>query len=242
MLTDYHSHLLPGIDDGAENIAASIDMLAMWKAQHVERVFATPHYHSHRESVEKFLARRNKAFDLLSSGNAVPQIFLGAEVQIEKGISESEQMNLLTLAGSQYILLEFPYAPYKEWMLTEICNLIYRFHLIPLIAHIERYLIWYSNEDMERVLSLPEAILQVNCEAMLKRKTQKFALELITAGYPVLFGSDAHNTGDRSPNVEIAYRTLKSKLKKTEYAAFMELNEDLSKQIIPEVRNKEMVQ
>jgi protein-tyrosine phosphatase len=215
------------MDDGPGYIAASIDMLAMWKAQHVDRIIATPHYHPHRESVENFLTRRNTAFGLLSSGNAVPQILLGAEIRIEKGISEFEKMDLLTLAGSQYILLEFPYAPYKEWMLTEVCNLVYRFHLILVLAHMERYINWYSKEDMERVLSLPEAILQINCEAMLKRKTLKFALELITADYPVLFGSDAHNTTDRPPNIEMAYRTLQSKLSKTDFAAFLELNEKL---------------
>ena len=228
MLTDYHSHFLPAMDDGPEDAWMSIEMLGMWKAQGVDRVIATPHFYPHRESIESFLSRRESAFDSLGMVIRSPRTGQGAEVRVEKGISEVERMRELTLAGSRYILLELPYAPFKEWMTAEIYNLKYNFGLIPVIAHIDRYTQWYAKDDMSQVLSVQGAVLQINNEALFKRSTRKFALKIIRGGLPVIFGSDAHNTGERPPNVEAAWKILRSNLKETEYLALVQMNESLA--------------
>lgn len=58
MLTDYHCHILPKMDDGSESVEMSIKMLEMMKLQGVDRIIATPHFYAHRErSVERFLER-----------------------------------------------------------------------------------------------------------------------------------------------------------------------------------------
>ena len=57
--TDYHCHILPGIDDGAENAAASVKMIALLHEQGVRRIVATPHFYAHREnSVKEYLEKR----------------------------------------------------------------------------------------------------------------------------------------------------------------------------------------
>ena len=125
------------------------------------------------------------------------------------------------------MLMELPYAPYKEWMINEIYNLSYNYKLVPVIAHVERYLQWYSSEQIEQVLSIQEAILQINHEALFEKKTQRFTLELIRGGFPVIFGSDAHNTSERPPNIREAYKWLKGKLKRHEYHDLIMLNSGL---------------
>lgn len=49
MLTEYHCHILPGIDDGSDSVETSLQMVEMMKAQGVERICATPHFYAHRE-------------------------------------------------------------------------------------------------------------------------------------------------------------------------------------------------
>ena len=64
MLTDYHCHILPGIDDGAENTETSLKMIEMMKEQGVERIVSTSHFYPHREkSVADFIAKRQAAFN-----------------------------------------------------------------------------------------------------------------------------------------------------------------------------------
>ena len=64
MLTEYHCHVLPGLDDGSNSLGTSLAMLEMMKEQGVKRVIFTPHFYCHEEeSVESFLEKRQAAFD-----------------------------------------------------------------------------------------------------------------------------------------------------------------------------------
>jgi protein-tyrosine phosphatase len=209
------------MDDGPGDAAASREMLEMWRNQGVERIAASPHYVPHREPAKEFLARRAAAFKAVE-GACGPSILLGAEVRIEKGVCETEGLNGLALAGGKHILLELPYSPFKEWMLAEAYGVMHNFGLVPIFAHIDRYLSWYTRDDMARVLSMREAVLQINNDALFKMGTRKFAVGLIRGGFPIVFGSDAHNTADRPPNNKAAMKALRAKLKEPEYLALIE--------------------
>ena len=66
MLTEYHCHVLPSIDDGSDSVETSLAMLEVMKQQGVERVVFTPHFYAHREeSVESFIEKRAAAFDAI---------------------------------------------------------------------------------------------------------------------------------------------------------------------------------
>lgn len=49
MLTEYHCHILPGMDDGSDSVDTSLKMVEMLKTQGVGRLIATPHFYAHRE-------------------------------------------------------------------------------------------------------------------------------------------------------------------------------------------------
>ena len=48
-MTEYHCHILPGIDDGAKDVETSLEMIETMKSQGVDRIIATPHFYAHRE-------------------------------------------------------------------------------------------------------------------------------------------------------------------------------------------------
>ena len=88
LLTEYHCHILPGIDDGSDSVETSLQMVEMMKNQGVERICATPHFYAHREkSVAEYLKKRQAALEQIQGQTAVTDIHLGAEVAIEHGIS-----------------------------------------------------------------------------------------------------------------------------------------------------------
>lgn len=208
MLTDYHIHILPELDDGSKNIKMSIEMFRMLKDQGVERIVATPHFYAHREkSVDQFIEKRQRALDKISSYSQIP-ILLGAEVAIENKISEIKDIEKLAIQGTNLILLELPYREYKPWISEEIYNISAEHNLKIVIAHIHRYLRYYSKEQMQHILN-ENVIFQINNEAFNNFKERIFVRYLIKNNYPFVFGSDCHNITNRKPN----WNLLKKKCK-----------------------------
>lgn len=207
MITDAHIHLLPGIDDGSDSPETTANMMAMLKKQGVSQILATPHFYAHREgSVKKFLEKRNAAYEAI---DAPDNIRLGAEVAIEHGISKMDGIASLAYQNSDLILLEFPYTGYSSWMGEEVYNISAEYKLKPVIAHIHRYLDFYSKAQMEQILSM-KVIFQINNEAFSFFRQRRFVKRLIKEGYPVIFGSDSHNCDTRKPNWDVLKRKVKA--------------------------------
>ena len=212
MLTDYHCHALPGIDDGSVSPDMSVKMLTVMKSQGVERVVLTPHFYSHREmSVDDYLNRRSKAFGAISKKLPVKNVFLGAEVAIERGISELDGIKKLAIEGTKLILLELPYGDYARWMSEEIYNIACETGLTPVIAHVHRYTHWYSKEEMTEILDT-QAVFQVNAEAFEKMKSRRYVNKLIKNGIRPVFGSDAHNIDLRRPNFDLLKKKVSGEI------------------------------
>ena len=210
MLTDHHSHILPGIDDGSKNVDMSLEMIETLRDQGVERIVATSHFYAHREDgIKAYLNKRQHAYEkLMSAGPAIDNIILGAEVAIERGISELDGIEKLAFQGTDYILLEFPYTGFSDWMIEEVENISYNFKLTPIIAHLHRYLEDYSKDQLQAILSL-NAIIQFNNEAFETHAEKKFLKKVISDGHKVIFGSDTHNMKSRKPNFDLLLKKAK---------------------------------
>ena len=116
-MIDFHSHILPGIDDGSKDVAESLAMLSALKEQGVDTVVATPHFYANHHSVEEFLRRRQKAMDRLSAelSEGAPTIVLGAEVRYYEGISHLQNLESLCIGDSKLLLLEMPFYKWTEY-------------------------------------------------------------------------------------------------------------------------------
>lgn len=212
MLTDYHSHILPGIDDGARDEAMSLAMLDMLNQQGVQRVIATPHFYAHREhSVEQFLLKRQAAFERIKSASPMQNILLGAEVSVEYGISELKDIEKLAIQGTKLILLELPYRKYEEWMSEEIYHISAGYGLKVILAHIHRYCGYYNKSEMQSILKT-DAYFQINQDAFTHFKERNYAKSLIKQEYPIVFGSDCHNLTDRKPDWNIIRKGCKPEI------------------------------
>lgn len=210
MLTDFHCHCLPQMDDGAQSVEMSVLMLQKLRLQNVGKVIATPHYYPYKEDVASFLQRREVSYNCLlqqTENKSLPEVELGAEVQLSRGLSKQNLSGLCTESGT--ILLELPFRTFKTWMLEEIENITYQFSVTPIIAHIERYLPLYQKEDFKRLFSFEEAVWQVNNSAFFHLNSRFFVKKLIRRGYRIVPGSDAHNLSDRAPNFDRVQKYLK---------------------------------
>lgn len=209
MLTEYHCHILPGIDDGSESPEMSQKMVEIMQSQGVGRIVATPHFYAHREkSVAAFLEKRDNAFAQIKDVLQIKDIRLAAEVAIEHGLSEIPGIEKLAIPGTRIILLELPYRDYSPWMAEEIYNISAEYKLKVMLAHVHRYLEYYSKDEMETILST-KSILQINNEAFSSWGEKRLAKHIINEYSRFAFGSDAHNITTRKPNWDLLQKKVK---------------------------------
>ncbi len=212
---DFHSHILPGMDDGAKDLSTAVRMISLLKEQGVETIIATSHYIPHRESPTAFAERRLRAYEALQQALdscQMPRILLGAEIYLEKGVAERD-LSALTIEGTNAILLELPRERYQEWILREIEDIIYSMKVTPIMAHIERYAPHYRRSELEEILSIDGVVLQMNTAAFGERGEMKLAQQLDQLGLPLVFGSDAHNLADRAPRWDLLTEKISKKPK-----------------------------
>jgi len=209
-IVDFHSHVLPQVDDGSRSLEMSLSMLRMEAEQGIGCVAATPHFYADRDTPARFLSRRNAAAERLQAvmDERCPMLMLGAEVAFYPGMSESDALQDLCLEKSRYILVELPLQPWYNGVYEELEAISARQGLTPVIAHVERYLPLRRRERvLERLETLP-VLLQANAGFFLRHMTARTALRLLRDGRIHLLGSDCHNLKDRAPRLGFAIREI----------------------------------
>lgn len=201
-MIDFHSHILPQMDDGSHSTAESLQMLQMLSEQGVSKVVATPHFYASENTPEQFLRRRSVAWEKLSAqlSKALPDIFLGAEVCYYEGICRSKELSALCIQGTNLLLLEMPFENWSTRMLNDLLELGHRSDLRIVLAHAERYPLFKRKDVWQCVREAP-ILLQSNAEFFLRLRTRKMALRLLEENCIHLLGSDCHSVNHRPPQI-----------------------------------------
>ena len=229
---DFHSHILPGIDDGSTDMEMSRQMLELSASQGIKVILATPHFYADRVSLDHFLKYRDSSLNSIRhfSENYGIKILAGAEVAYFSGMSTANGLDRLTVSGTSLLLLEMPFRPWTGDDIREVRNLI-RIGIQPVIAHIERFYPCQRNKHMiGELFSLP-VYVQINAEALLTWKTRRFILRLFREGKAHLLGSDCHNLSSRPPNLAQGRDTVKRKLG----VEYLEQMDSLGRELVGEI-------
>ncbi len=211
-MIDWHSHILPEMDDGSKSAEQSAELLKMLSEQGIQTVVATPHYYANDESVEKFLERRTKALSKLDFAlcEDFPKILLGAEVRFYHGISRMQELKGLCTQGSRLLLLEMPESKWTEYTVRELIELSGVREIKVVLAHIERYLRYQSIDTWERLYD-SGILMQANASFFNGITTRRKAMSLLKNQKIHFIGSDCHNTAHRPPNIGSAYGIIRKK-------------------------------
>ena len=109
-MIDFHTHILPGIDDGAKDVSVSAAMLEMEKEQGVNEIVLTPHYYGKFYSPRDFVRRRAAAYEKLLAVAAGEFFFtLGAEIHFSDTLSVNAECRKLAIGDTRYALVELPF-------------------------------------------------------------------------------------------------------------------------------------
>lgn len=213
-MIDFHSHVLPNIDDGSKSVEESVNMLLLSKKQGIDVMLATPHFYIKQRTAEHFLERRAESAarlkEALNGRTDVPKIVLGAEVYYFNGIAGYEMLESLCIGGTEYMLLEMPFSPWGKRVLTDVEKIVQR-GITPVIAHIERYIKLQKGTDNINKLINTDVIIQMNFEHVIGFFSRPEAFRLVSKGIVGLLGTDAHNMTVRKPNSLQGMTLLKKK-------------------------------
>ena len=215
-IIDFHSHILPCVDDGSASLEESLALLRTEAEQGIEHVIATPHFYAKYDTPKWFLQRRAEAEtclrDAMAENSGLPRVTVGAEVYFFSGMSDSDELLKLTIGNDQCIMLEMPHSPWTANMYKELENIYVKQGLMPVIAHVDRYIRPFQTHGIpERLQDLP-VLVQANASFFLDRFTRGMALRLLREDKIQLLGSDCHNMVSRVPNLGQALQVIKSRV------------------------------
>lgn len=213
-MIDIHTHILPGIDDGAKDEAMSLEMMRTAVSEGIHTLVATPHhqngrYQNEREQILNDVAKLQK----LADGHQIQlKLVPGQEVRLYGGLLEDFQAGKLAPIG-RYLLVEFPTSHVSSFA----ARLFYDMQLqglTPIIVHPER-----NSELLKRPERLVEfiekgALVQVTAASVVGKfgkKIQKFTHQLFLADAVHLIASDAHNTTTRGFQMKAAFNWIEKK-------------------------------
>lgn len=215
---DFHTHILPQIDDGSQSESQSYRMLQLEAKNGIEVVLATPHYYPDDLSIEEFVKARRGAVSRLKDyieGQeqivSLPEILLGAEVLLGTETVYQKDLRELAIEGTDYILIEMPYDNWAEWVFQSIEAIHVRHGLIPVIAHVERYIPMQKDTDqIIRLLSMEGVLGQMNTRSLLFKDSSRLCHKLIANHCVHVLGSDAHR-GQHLLEVTQAFKLIEKK-------------------------------
>ncbi|MGN0807271.1 MAG: tyrosine-protein phosphatase [Candidatus Coproplasma sp.] len=193
-MIDVHSHILWGVDDGADSATVSQEMLSQYVEQGVDCVICTPHQNKmlHRADI----LRHEFAVFKEKFKNEPITFHLGAEILYYEGMAKDiSNGELLTLGDTNYVLIEFNVGCSCE----DVCDAVYELKIanyLPIIAHIERY-VNLTKKDYSVIRELG-ALIQINAGALRCKRTTKVAKYLLKKGLVDFIATDCHDADHRN--------------------------------------------
>jgi protein-tyrosine phosphatase len=201
-MIDVHSHLMPGVDDGARSVDEALAALGRFRAAGVTRLATTPHLDGSLTldpgRLEARLAELDAAWDrlLAAVGGGEPSITRGTEVRLDTPVPDLGDARI-RLGGTSFVLIEFPFLAIPPRS-PEALAAIYAQGYIPVVAHPERYDGAGTARHTLDAWRRAGAYLQVNCGSLLGRygkPAAEVAWRLLERGAVDLLASDNHARG-----------------------------------------------
>jgi len=213
-VTDIHSHILPYIDDGAKSMDTAVTMAAIAFSEGIKRIIATPHFDPETRSIKGFLHKReNSLNDLrkeLEKRLINIEIIPGAEVYLVPEITELDDLELLCIGNTKYMLVEMPFTVMPQW-LDEILYKIQLRGITPILAHPERSIKITKEPQKLKPLVEKGVLLQLNVSSVCNTSNselRKCIRYLMKSKMAHFIATDSHTLRSRPPKIQDAIKLL----------------------------------
>ena len=196
-MVDFHTHILPGVDDGAKTSEEAIKLFKEAKMAGFDKIILTSHYMEDYFKVE--VLERKKIYEelksLIESQNINLKIFMGYDIFITENIINLLKNNkICTQNNTNYVLFELPFN-IKPINIIDAIYEMQQHKLIPILAHPERYAYFYDEPDIFYELVDKGVLLQANFGSFIGqygKRAKIMAEKLLTSNLIQVLGSDVH--------------------------------------------------
>jgi protein-tyrosine phosphatase len=197
LVTDFHSHLIPGIDDGVNNMDDAIDLIKQFKQLGYKKLITTPHIQDefYKNNPEIILKGLQEVKAAVAAANIEMELEAAAEYLIDDGFLEKFSNQKLMTFGDNHLLIEFSYySPHPD-----LKNILFNLQLEGyklVLAHPERYTYWHNNFKSLQELKDREVLFQLNTVSLsghYGKEAKAMAEKMIRHKMIDFIGSDMHN-------------------------------------------------
>lgn len=224
-MIDFHSHILPNVDDGSKSMERTLNMLEEAKEVGFTHIISTSHYmEDYYEHTEE---ERKNILDEIFQKTEGLKLYLGSEVYFSENIINLlEEKKASTINGSRYVLFEFSLSS-KPIMAKDIVYRLIDHNYIPIIAHPERYS--FVQDDIDFIYDLVDmgALLQANYGSivgMYGKKAQKTLKKLLKEDVISFLGSDVHRPDQIYPLIPKAIKKIKKYISEERFEELSTIN------------------
>lgn len=213
---DIHTHILPGVDDGARDVSQALALLKRAEAQGTGALILTPHYRGrYQDNVREKLTAVFESFRQTAKAECPNiELYLGSEVGYALDVSEQiAGGQVLTLNGTRYVLLEFQNTNFRSRILDGVLEVL-NFGYIPIIAHVERYEAFRKFPELAEEVADLGALLQINADSVLGKGgfgIKRYCHKLLKAHLVHFVATDAHDQKLRQPELRSCYHKIQKK-------------------------------
>lgn len=253
-MIDLHCHILPGLDDGAQNLEEAVEMAGIAERDGIEKIVATPHFFRNNfvhEDLSIIKERRRELSRALEAKNIQVEILCGAEVHISHNLIDEIRKNrsYLVLNQSSYMFVEFP----SEHVFSGVKELFFELMsegIMPIIAHPERNSVFARNPSFLYELVQMGALTQANSgsfSGIYGSEAEEAVFRFLELNLIHFIGSDGHNRRSLVPRLSEAVKRAEIVLGKKEAKALVADNpkavlEDREIPYLPEPVNPNEIQ
>lgn len=196
--TDMHSHLLPGIDDGAPDMETSIQLIKNLKETGYTRLITTPHTMEglYSNTSEIILAGLKEVREELERQKIDIEIEAASEYFMDPHLAQLiADDDILSFGAEKYVLIEMSFAAPSRNYESIIFDLITRGYK-PVLAHPERYTYWHRKPELYEQIVQSGCLLQVNLLSLTGyygRDIKKSGVRFLEKGMVSFLGTDLHH-------------------------------------------------
>lgn len=210
---DIHTHILPGVDDGAQDMSQALALVRMAYENGTRSIFLTPHYRGHYKQNSPALLREVFSIFCQMTQQEMPdmKLYLGNEIFYEQEAPEHlADHQILSMNDSRYCLLEFYTGALRSQVITGVSQMLCC-GFTPIIAHAERYDIFLQDKSLaDEVLDMG-ALIQLNADSVLNghgRAVSAFCKRLLKEHKAHFIATDAHDIVKRPPLLRQCFRKV----------------------------------
>lgn len=195
--TDIHSHFIPGIDDGAQTLEQSLELLKSMAELGYRKVITTPHSMAdgYKNSPEIIRGGLEKVRAAVREAGINIEVDAAAEYYLDHALEGNVISGNVLTFGNNYLLFELPFIG-EPAMLRQVVFQMQTHQYRPVLAHPERYSFWHNDFSRFEELKDRGVLFQLNLVALSGAygpQAKQLAERMIDAGYYEFLGSDCHN-------------------------------------------------